>query len=234
MFSSRRPTGAGRALAEAVGALVFAGACGGGGGSVPSMITVAGHVLTWNAVGGKPLAGANVAIYQSTGLSPVGSMATDNSGGFSIVVSTGGNAFDGYAQVTKQGYVDAYFQPEAPWTEDDTAEQINTTNALDQLDSACGVPAVNTTFTLFVEARDRADNPIVGAMTSIMPNATPCYLTGGVPSTAGTETDSSGLSIYFNVTGTVSVDASAGATIFNSHSVPFRSNTVTTTVVGAQ
>jgi hypothetical protein len=220
--------------------VVVAAACGddGGGGdagNVPAMITISGEA-TARSTQPMMLANVTVAAYsKGNDSTPVATTTTDANGKYALVVTTNGQALDGYLKATLGSYLDTYLYPPAPVTADFASASVNmiTSNTLDLLaNTLCGANQMTTNGVIAVLVVDAAEKPVAGAMVTSDPMSNKiCYNGGGFPNRNSTMTDTDGIAYVFNVTGQVTVGATKSGSTFLSHSVNARAGTFTTTVI---
>src|SRR5690242_11611807 len=78
----------------------------------PAMSTSSGPARAPRLTGTTVVAGVTVGAYRSTDhVNPVTTATTDDQGNFTLTITTGGVALDGYLKGTKTGYVDTYLYP---------------------------------------------------------------------------------------------------------------------------
>src|SRR4051812_36105696 len=115
-------------------------ACGGGGDSAdakqidtpsaPATITISGKVSGRDTTTTSPLAGIVVGAYKASDDTLVAMGTSDAAGMYTITVTTGGVALDGYLKATNTGYLDTYLYPPTAVSADFAGASVNmiTTN----------------------------------------------------------------------------------------------------------
>jgi hypothetical protein len=223
-----------------LGALLLA-ACGDDGGATPDaltappMITITG-TATARSTSSMPLEGVTIAAYRNGNDSTVVAMTTSAANGsYTLVVPTGGAALDGYLKGTFAGYLDSYLYAPAPIVADMDSASMNmiTAGTRDLLaNTICAANQMTTNGMIAAIAIDAAENPVAGAMVMSSPAASKtCYNMGGFPNKNATMTDTDGTVYLFNVTGQVTLSATATGATFTSHTVTARAGAFTTTLM---
>src|SRR5262245_38418254 len=88
----------------------------------PAMITITGMALERIATGTRPVVNATIAGYRNSDeATAVAMTTTDPQGMFTLRVTTGGEALDGYLKATATGLKDTYLYPPAPIAADTVA-----------------------------------------------------------------------------------------------------------------
>ena len=228
-----------------VSILVIAAACGGSDSPpgvdappVTQTIQVSGTAEELSANGSNPVADLLVeAFANSAETTVVASTMTDASGNYTLTIETNGQALDGFIKATKPGLVDTYLYPPEPLTEDFAGASLNmvspTTFGL-LSDTLCRANQDAAKGAIAILVTDSADMPVAGATVASNPAApTSCYNgSNGLPSSQATSTAADGVGYLFNVTGNVTVSASASTGgPFRSHPVNARAGALTTTVI---
>ena len=227
--------------------LCVVAACGGGGSGggadaahdstpVPTTITISG-VASERSLGGTTLvAGLAVAAYKSSDETTAVAMATtDAMGKYTLTITTNGQPLDGFVKATKSIYMDTYLYAPAPLTADFTKGSINmlTPSNFNLLQGTlCNANQTSAMGTIAVIAMDASMTALAGATVASTPAATKyCYDMGGFPNKNATMTDTDGVAIMFNVTGSATVTATKSGATFKSHVVNARAGAFTTTVI---
>ena len=237
--------------------LVFAAACGGGGGSdsnvdgspggdakvfldappvVPQMITIAG-VASERGLGGTSLvSGVTMTAHASANeATAIATAMTGSDGKYTLTVSTNGMPLDGFLLAKKQGYVDLYMYPAGPFIESTMDASVNmiTPSNRDSLNNFAGGGQMPGKGMIGLQVRDASGKPVAGATISSMPASTYRYNgSNGFPSAQATMTSSDGVAFMFNVpSGPITVTASKAGMSFKAHVVVARADKFTTTSV---
>lgn len=219
-------------------------ACGGGGDDPPTpdsppaaqMITLSGTAQTISAGGTDPAPGVLIEAFRiSDEGSVVVSATTDAQGNYTLTVDTNGTALDGFLKATKTGLLDTYLYPPEPLAENFDGASINMVSMqtfgllANTLCSASQDPAKGTIAGLVYNA---ADMPVAGATMTGSPAPTSvCYNQNNFPNNGATATDVDGVGYMFNVTGDVTVSATAPGLTLRSHRVTARAGALTTTLI---
>ena len=221
------------------------GACGddGGGGTAdappmaPAMITVSGTATKREGTSSSAAAGVMVNAYKNSDPNTSMAMATtDAAGMYSIVITTGGVAVDGFLKATLTGFLDTYLYPPKALVADFASASLNMVNqsTLDLLSGTlCGMTQDGAKGLVAVLVVDAANMPVAGATISASPAAAKyCYNSGGFPNKNATMTDTDGIAYMINLpAGEVTVSAMKTGTEFVSHKVNARAGTLTTTPI---
>lgn len=223
-------------------ALLLVG-CGDDGGAgtadaaptAPPMITITG-TATARSTSSSALAGVTIAAYRNGDDASVVAMTTSAANGsYTLVVPTGGFALDGYLKGTISGYLDSYLYAPAPIVADMDSASMNmiTSGTRDLLaNTVCAASQLTTNGMIAAITIDAAENPVAGAKVTSSPAASKtCYNMGGFPNKNAAMTDTDGLVYLFNVTGDVTLSATAPTTTFSSHGVNARAGAFTTTLI---
>ncbi len=224
-----------------------AAACGSSGGgsktpdapsNVPAMINISGTASERSLSGTTPVSGAVVAAYSNSAPTTVVAMTTtDASGNYTLMVPTMGKPVDGFVKATKTGYMDTYLYAPAPLTADFSMASINmlTPNEFGLLSGTlCGVTQDAAKGTVAVETVDPTGATVAGVTVASSPAASKyCYDSGSpsYPNKTATMTDSDGVAVMFNVTGSVSLSATLSGATFKSHTVNAVAGAFTTTLI---
>lgn len=202
------------------------------------MITITGTAVEQEANGDTPLEGVLIEAFRNSDENTVVTSAmTDANGNYTLTVETGGAALDGYLKASLGGLLDTYLYPPAPISEDFDGASINmiTSGTLDLLTSglACDDDQDPSSGMIAMLVYDSSDMPVAGATVSSQPAASSdCYNSdGGLPSGDNPGTASDGIGYMFNVTGQVTVNATADGLTFPSHEVNARAGALTTTLI---
>lgn len=226
-------------------------ACGGGGGTQPpdaaqgsaaARITIAGTAKAQGAGSSTPLAGVAVGAYKTgDDAAALATATTDQQGNYTLEITTGGVALDGYVKASITGYLDTYLYPPAPLTSDFTGAALNlvSTNLIGLLaQNFCGATSYSSTDGIVaVAVVNAAMMPVAGATVSATPAAmTYCYNAGSpaVPNKSATMTATDGLAYMIQVTGETSLSATKSGSAFNAHTVNSRAGALTTTIITGQ
>jgi hypothetical protein len=207
----------------------------------PAMITISGNAQAQTTSGpGSNVVGATIDVLDAANPgSPLGTMATDGSGNFSITVATGGFALNGYVKATASGYVDSYLWPQAPLTADYTGASVNFINSTDE-GLATGVFCQvsggqgSSSALIGLEVEDGSGNTIGGAVVKTDPAAgKACYDgSNGLPSASEGSTYTDGVALMINVpAGDITLTATKSGSTFASHTVTGVAGAFTTTVI---
>lgn len=204
------------------------------------MITVSGTATKREGTSANPAAGVMVNAYKNS--DPNTSMAnatTDAAGMYSIVITTGGVAVDGFLKAQLSGFLDTYLYPPKALDADFNSASLNMVNqsTLDLLSGTlCGLTQDGAKGLVAVLVVDAANAPVAGATISSSPTAAKyCYNSGGFPNKNATMTDTDGIAYMINLTpGDVTVMASKSGVNFPTHKVNARAGTLTTTPIQAQ
>ena len=204
--------------------------------AAPPTITISGTASAQSAGGATPVQGAVIAAYKNTNeTTPVAMTTTDAAGHFTLMISTGGVALDGYLKATASGYMDTYLYPPGPVSMDLANASVNllTQQNFNILaNTLCGANETAADGAIAVEVLDSANMDVSGATVASTPAAGKyCYEANGFPSSSATATDSSGIAFMFKVTGQATVSAMKTGATFLSHSVKARAGTFTTTLI---
>jgi hypothetical protein len=209
---------------------------------VPAHIMIMGTTKS-AGLGSNPLAGVAVAAYQNTDENTVIAMATsDQSGNFTLDITTNGKPLDGFIKASISGYLDTYLYAPATITADYNGAAMNlvTESTLETLsgNSFCAHPISNTmpVGVVGLEAVDNTGAVVAGASFVGTPApATYCYNgSSGFPDHTATVTAADGLGYMIDVSGDVAVTATKAGSTFGTHHIKVRPGTLTTTLAQAQ
>jgi hypothetical protein len=163
---------------------------------------------------------------------------SDGSGNFSLMISTGGSALDGFLKATKTGNADTYLYPPVAIATDYTGvpiEEVSTTDYQLVSQLLGGGTASQGMIGVEVAKAASATSPVIsGATVSSTPAAGKIEYagSGGLPSTTATSTGSAGIAYLFGVNpGTVSVTAKMSGATFEPVTVSVFAGALTTTIV---
>jgi len=223
-------------------------ACGGDGGNttpvdaapmVPAHIMVTGTAKSVGAAGSTPLAGVTIGAYQNTDeTTAVATATTDQSGNYTLDVTTNGMALDGFIKASITSYLDTYLYAPAPLVADYAGASMNlvTESTLGTLSTLCGHGIGTNAGAVGVEAVNATGALVVGAALSSTPApAKYCYNgANGLPSSAATGTGADGLGYLVDLSGSVAVTATMSGLTFGTHTIKVRVGTLTTTLVSGQ
>jgi hypothetical protein len=228
------------AAADAPGVIIDASA---DAPPAPAMITISGAAVERTATGSTPVAGVTIAGYRnSDDATPVATTTSDADGNYSLTVSTGGVALDGYLKATKTGLKDTYLYPPAPLAADVSAPiNMIAPGTLTLLNAVAqgGQQAGNGLIAMVVVSGATADStPVEGATVSVTPSTNDTRYRysdpeSGLPSPMVMATADDGTAFLFNVPPSVNVvvsAAKAGST-FTSHGLKAWPDQFTTTLV---
>lgn len=184
----------------------------------------------------SPAEGVLIEAFKNGSSTPIAMTTTDAQGNYSLVITTGGVAVDGYLKGTFNGLIDTYLYPPKPLAEDYDMAAINmidsgTMNLLSN--NLCRNAQETTNGVIGLIVADAARMPVAGATVSSTPAAAKyCYNQGGFPNQNAAMTEGDGLAYMLNLpAGAVTVSASMSGTTFSSHQVEARANALTTTVI---
>jgi hypothetical protein len=205
------------------------------------MITVSGTATKREGLNANPAAGVTVAAYKNGDDNTVLAMATtDAAGHYSMTLTTGGVALDGYLKGTLTGFIDTYLYPPKALAADFDMASMNmvNTSTLDTLSGTlCGNNQDLAKGLVAVIVADANNAPIAGAMVSSTPAAAKyCYnktgAVGTIPDKNATVTETDGIGYMINLApGQVTVSATKTGSTFASHAVQARAGVLTTTVI---
>lgn len=190
--------------------------------SAEMLVTLQGTAVDPSTL--SPLADVMITL-QDRNMSPISSLTTDASGGFSFMLNTNGTPVDGvYLAASASGRVDTFHAPSRPVTEDLTIPfaVLSTMQSSSLALGALGMPFTAGTGAVFVTVADCNDRPIAGATVASSPAATVRYFDGIQPSMSATATDAGGVTLIANIPpGKVTLTVTLGERTF-----PARSFTV--------
>jgi len=215
------------------------GAGSGSGSNAPAMITVTGKAQENTGTATNPLAGVMIAAYSNTDENtPVATATSDTSGNYTLTITTGGHALDGYIKATIANYLDTYLYPPTALAADFSGASLNIIkqSTYDLVSNLCQGNQMGTNGGVAVEVVDSAMMPVGGATVASTPAAMKyCYnASNGFPSGSATATNTDGLAYMFNLTGQATVTATATGKTFISHGLKARAGALTTTLIMAQ
>ena len=223
--------------------------CGGGGGNttpadaapvVPAHIMVTGTTKSVSASGSSPLAGVTVGAYRNTDeTTAVATATSDQSGNYTLDITTNGMPVDGFIKATIASYMDTYLYAPAPLVADLAAGasmNLVTQQTLGALSTICGHGITTDMGAVGVEAVDATGAVVVGAAVSATPAPVKyCYNgANGLPMPSQTVTGTDGLGYLVDISGSVAVTATKSGLTFGTHTIKVRVGTLTTTLVAAQ
>ncbi len=205
----------------------------------PPMITITGTAVQRGLGGTQPVAQAQIGGYRNSDeAAAIATTMTDAQGNFTLVVSTGGVALDGFIKATRTGFRDTYLYPAAPIAAD-TMAPVNmvTTGNYDTLSNLAqgnqqqgnGLIAL-----VVVDGPTATSMPVAGATVSSTPaSGAYRYNSGGFPNSQATATATDGVAYMFNAPPNVSVTVSAtkAGMTFRSHALKARPDVLTTTLI---
>lgn len=202
--------------------------------SAPAMVTFSGNVT--EKPSGKVLPGVMLGAYREGSTTPVATATTDAQGNFTMTITTGGTALQGYVKATLSGEVDAYLYPPTPVSADMSGVTVFmvTPDTLTLLSkNFCMNEQMTTKGVIAVEVLDASMAKVQGAMIASQPMAAKyCYNSGSFPSSSATMTDTDGIGYMLNVApGTVTVSATKSGLTFQSHQLNARAGALTLTIL---
>lgn len=204
--------------------------------NVPAMLTLSGVTSERGLSGSSNTAGVSLAVFRTNNdATPLAMATSDAQGKYTLSVTTGGMAIDGYIKASKSGYVDIYLYPAQPWFANDTDGSINmmTPGNKDLLNNFAGGNQMAGKGMIGMAVFDSAGNPVAGATVSSMPASGSAKYNGsnGIPSSSATSTSADGVAFLFNVPENVTVTATKAGMTFRAHPVKARPDKFTTTSI---
>lgn len=227
-------------MKPALAMILALGACGGsdGGGvdapNVPATINVSGVASEITISGREPVEGVTVEAYREGEAAVVASGTSNAQGAYTIVVTTGGKALDGYLLARHSPHLNTYLYPPAPLFADTNAATVllltqGTFDAAASFAQENQDPAKGWIGVMVVDA---ANMPVADVTVTSSPAGTVKYNRGGLPDPDATTADTDGIAYIFNVApGKVTVSASKTGATFNSHPLNARAGEITTTLI---
>ncbi|MEO8845880.1 MAG: hypothetical protein ABI704_30190, partial [Kofleriaceae bacterium] len=205
---------------------------------VPAHIMISGTAQS-KGISSAPLAGVAISAYSNTDENTaVATATTDQSGNYTLDVTTNGKALDGYIKASIASYLDTYLYAPAPLAADYAGASMNlvTENTLETLSSLCHHGITNAMGVVGLEVIDKAGAVVAGAMVTGTPApAAYCYDgTSGLPDSTVMMTNADGLGYMLDLSGSVTVTASKSGMTFGSHVINVRIGSLTTTLVAGQ
>jgi len=202
-------------------------------GAVPDPIVLSGTTQTDGVSGSTPVTNATVEVYRTGTATALIAGSSDGTGHYSLNVPTGGAAVDGYIHAAAASYLDSYQYPTSPFAASATfTVTLLNSSTFGTIGSLAGVTQASGKGWIAVEVVNSAGTPTSGATVSTTPSGTVKYLSGGLPSSSATMTDTDGVAFVFNLTpGDVIVSASAGGNPLHSHTVNARADVLTYTSI---
>lgn len=205
-------------------------------GSAAATITITGNAH--QPLPAMALSGVAVSAFQNSDENtPVATATTDTSGNYTLTITTGGKALDGYIKATLAGHLDTYLYPPSAITTDYSGAALNIIdeNTLMTLSGTfCHHAIDHTNGVVAVEVADASMTAVAGATVASTPAAAAyCYngATAGVPDSAATMTATDGIGYMLDVSGDVTVSATKSGATFASHKVKARVGSLTTTLI---
>jgi hypothetical protein len=205
---------------------------------VPPMIKISGIATgrSGTSTTPTPLSGVTVSAFKNSDDTTAIQTATSAAdGSYSLEITTGGQALDGFVKATITGFLDTYLYAPAPLAADFASASINMVDSgiYDLLaNTLCAGNQMTTNGVIALEVQDDSGNTIAGATATTSPAPTGvCYDNNGFPNKTATVTASDGIAYIFNVTGEATVSASLTGMTFTSHQVNARAGALTTTIV---
>jgi hypothetical protein len=221
--------------------------CGGGGNTTPvdAAPVVPAHIMvtgTAKSAGASttPLAGVAISAYQNADeTTAVATATTDQSGNYTLDITTNGKVLDGYIKASIASYLDTYLYAPAPLAADYAGASMNlvTEATLELLSgSFCHHAITNAMGVVGLEAVDAAGTVVAGAAFSGTPApGAYCYNgANGFPDSTVTVTGADGVGYMLDVSGEVTVTATKSGVTFGSHKINTRIGSLTTTLVAGQ
>jgi hypothetical protein len=205
---------------------------------VPAHIMVTGTAKS-AGIGSGPLAGVAISAYSNTDeATAVATATTDQSGNYTLDVTTNGKALDGYIKASIASYLDTYLYAPAPLAADYAGASMNlvTESTLETLSSLCHHGITNAMGVVGLEVVDKAGTVVSGAtLTGTPAPAAFCYDgTNGLPDSTVMMTNADGLGYMLDLSGSVTVSATKSGATFGSHAIKVRVGSLTTTLVQGQ
>ena len=201
--------------------------------TAPNPATLGGSAVTISGTSEVAASGVTVKAEDASG-NVLGTATTNGSGAYSMSLSTGGQALDVHLYASKSGDLDTAVYPATALYESTNGGYvvIITSSDLSLLGELSGQSQDSNKAAIGVIVVDCLGNAISGATVSTDPAGTPVYLSGGLPSSSATSTDSTGIGLVFNVPpGTVNVSAMANGMTLRSHSIEGVAGIVTTAAI---
>jgi hypothetical protein len=166
----------------------------------------------------------------------LGTTTTNTAGAYSLSIpNASATPVDGYLKFSGSGVVPTFLYPPEPFSANASAldSATVTTGTLALLYTFAGTSMNSADGTSLVLVTDCAGAPITGATVAFGPAAgRVVYLSGGLPSSSATETDSTGVALGLNVPpGNNTITATFQGTSLKSHVVDIRANTITQTSI---
>jgi hypothetical protein len=205
---------------------------------VPAHIMVSGTAKS-AGIGSGPLAGVAISAYSNTDeATAVATATTDQSGNYTLDVTTNGHALDGYIKASIASYLDTYLYAPAPLSADYAGASMNlvTESTLETLSSLCHHGITNAMGVVGLEVVDKAGTVVSGAtLTGSPAPAAFCYDgTNGLPDSTVMMTNADGLGYMLDLSGSVMVGATKSGATFGTHAIKVRIGSLTTTLVQGQ
>jgi hypothetical protein len=221
--------------------------CGDDGGKTPpadAAPVVPAHIMVTGTaksagISSGPLAGVAISAYSNTDeTTAVATATTDQSGNYTLDVTTNGKALDGYIKASIASYLDTYLYAPAPLAADYAGASMNlvTESTLETLSSLCHHGITNAMGVVGLEVVDKTGAVVSGAtLTGSPAPAAFCYDgTNGLPDSTVMMTNTDGLGYMLDVSGNVMVSATKSGATFGSHPINVRVGSLTTTLVAGQ
>lgn len=208
---------------------------------VPAHIMIMGTAKSAGLSSG-PLAGVAIGAFQNTDENTaVATTTTDQSGNYTLDITTNGKALDGYIKASLSSYLDTYLYAPGPISADYNGASMNLVNeqTLETLSTLCGHGISNTPTpvgAVGMEAVDSMGAVVSGAAFVGTPApAAYCYNgTSGLPDKTAMVTAADGLGYMIDVSGDVAVTATKAGSTFGTHHIKVRAGSLTTTLVQGQ
>ena len=206
------------------------------GPDAPATVMITGVAQTIMGTATAPLAGATIEGFARAGGAALGSTTSGADGTYTLTLTTGGAAIDGYLKGSSSGRLDTYLYPPRPVAADTTGATMLIINqaTLNLLGGLAGTTQQASKGFIGLIVADAAGTPIAGAKVTIDPagSAEILYAANGLPNANADATDASGAVFIANTnTGDVTVDATMGSTDFHAVTVNARAGAITTTLL---
>jgi hypothetical protein len=184
--------------------------------------------------GETPEKGIAVTAYKASDDSVVATGSSDGSGNFTLTITTGGVALDGYLEAVGSSYLPTYLYPPKPLTADFSGATVELLTMQLLSEAATFGSTDQTAGDGFIgaEVLDASGAEVAGAVMTSSSGKVEYDTTGLLPSSTATSTGSDGRSYVFSVTpGSITVGATKSGTTFSSHTIKAYANAVTETII---
>lgn len=199
---------------------------------VPATITISGKAIDpLKNSADKSLAGVTVTANKVSDDSEVATATTGADGTYTLSVTTGGAAVDGYVKASLATYTDTYLYPPGVLEGDFANASINmlTPDSIQLLYTVAGVTQDAAAGSVSMELTDAAGGFVSGATITTDPAATYRY---GNPPAGKVSSGADGIASALNApVGNVTLNAMVDGGTFKSHTIKVRANAFTTTIV---